>query len=155
MSSVVPPALRAYSMVWRVALYGEETWIITQNHQRNLEAFEMRIWRKILQISWTQTISNQQVLDSIQKERTLLDSIHQRKHKWLGHIMRYDGLLRTTLEGRIERKRGRGRKRQQMIDDIMGKENYVSMKRTAEDQTRWSRGDKNRRMMHVKKPVSK
>jgi len=24
-----------------------------------------------------------------------------------------------------------------MIDDIMGKENYVSMKRTAEDQTRW------------------
>jgi len=46
-------------------------------------------------------------------------------------------LLHTMLEGRIEGQRVRGGKRQQMIDDIMGKENYVSIKRTAEDWTRW------------------
>jgi len=91
----------------------------------------------MLKISWTQQISKQQVLESIQEKRTLLDSIHQRKHKWLGHILRHDGLLHTILKDRIEGKRGRGRKRKQMIDDIMGKENYVIMKRTAQDQTRW------------------
>jgi len=77
------------------------------------------------------------VLDSIQEKRTLLDSIHQRIHKWFGHILRHDGPQHTILEGRIEGNRGRGRKRQQMIDDIMGMENYISMKRTAEDRTRW------------------
>jgi len=60
---------------------------------------------------------------------------HQRKHKWLGHILQHD--VHTVLEGRIEGKRGRGRKRQQMIDNIMGKENCISMKRKAEDQKRW------------------
>jgi len=107
---------------------------MTQNHRRNLEAFEMWIWRKMLKISWTQKNFNQQVLNSIQEERTLRDNIHQRKHKWL---VRHDGLLHTILEGRIEGKRGRRRKRQQIIDDITGKKNYVIMKRTAEDQTRW------------------
>jgi len=123
--------------VWSVALYGVEAWTMTQNHRRNLEAFEMWIWKKMLKISWTQKISNQQVLNSIQEERTLLDSIHQRKYNWLGPIHWHDGLQHTIMEARIEGKRGRGRKRQQMIENIMGKENYVSMKRTAEDRTRW------------------
>jgi len=65
--------------VWSVALYGAGILTMTQNHRRNLQAFEMWIWRKMLKISWTQKISNQQVLDSIQEERTLLNSVHQRK----------------------------------------------------------------------------
>ena len=34
-------------------------------------------------------------------------------------MLRHDGLLNRIIEGRIEGKRGRGRTRQQMIDDIM------------------------------------
>jgi len=123
--------------VWSMALYGAETWTMTQNHRRNLEEFEMWIWKKMQNICWTQTISNQQVLNSIQEERTLLNSIYQRKHKWLGSILWHDCLLHTMMEDRIEGKRGRGRKTEQMIDNIMGKKNYVIMKRTAEDRTRW------------------
>jgi len=101
----------------------------------------------MLKISWIglHKISNQQLLDSIQEERTLVDSMHQRKHKWLGHILRHDGLLHTMMEGRIEGKRGKGHKRQHMTDDIMGKENCVSMKRTAENRTRWIA----RRQQHI------
>jgi len=36
-----------------IALCGAETWTITQNHWKKFEAFEMRIWREILKISWT------------------------------------------------------------------------------------------------------
>jgi len=41
---------------------------MTQNHQKKLEAFEMWIWRKMLKISWTQKVRNQEVLDTIQEE---------------------------------------------------------------------------------------
>ena len=32
--------------VWSVALYGAETWTLTQRHRKMLEGFEMWIWRK-------------------------------------------------------------------------------------------------------------
>jgi len=34
------------------------------------------------------------------------------KHKWMGHVLRHDGLLNDVLEGRMLGKRTRGRKRQ-------------------------------------------
>jgi len=34
-------------------------------------------------------------------------------------------------------KRGRGRRKQRMIEDIVESEKYEKMKRTAEDRTRW------------------
>ena len=52
-------------------------------------------------------------------------------------MLRHDGLLNRIIEGRSEGKRGRGRKRQQMIDDIMDKEKYGNLKRTAVDRMRW------------------
>jgi len=61
--------LRKNGEMHGVALYGAETRTMTQNHRRNLEAFEMWIWRKMLKISWTQKISNQLVLDSLKKEK--------------------------------------------------------------------------------------
>ena len=95
----------------------------------------MWIWRKTLKISWTQKVTNHEVLNLIHEERSMIRSIHQRKHNWIGHVLRHDGLLNRIMEGRIEGKRGRGRKRQQMMDDILEKEKYGSMKRTAEDRT--------------------
>ena len=89
-----------------------------------LERFETWIWRKMLKISWTQKVTNQKVLNMIHEERNMISSIHQRKHNWIGHVLRHDGLLYRIIEDKIEGKRGRGRKRQQMIDDIVEKEKY-------------------------------
>ena len=33
--------------VWRVALYGAETWTLRQNKQKRLKVFEMWIWRRM------------------------------------------------------------------------------------------------------------
>ena len=94
--------------------------------------------RKMLKISRIQKFTNQEVLNMIREERNMIRSIHQRtKHNWIGHVLRNDSLLNRIIEGRIEGMRGRGRKRQQMIDDIMDKEKYGNLKRTAEDRTRW------------------
>jgi len=53
------------------------------------------------------------------------------------HVLRHDGMLLTILEGRTMGKRQRGRRRIQMIDDIVGKKTYVKTKRKAEDRRQW------------------
>jgi len=46
------------------------------------------------------------------------------KRKWMGHVLWHDGLLSDVLEGRMLGKRTRGRRRIQLIDDLLEKKNY-------------------------------
>ena len=73
------------------------------------------------------------------KETTMLNTLKNRKLSYAGHIMRntsghYDTLL-TTIEGRLNGKRGRGRPRRTWVDDIRdwtGSKRYEQIKRAAE-----------------------
>jgi hypothetical protein len=72
----------------------------------------MWLYRRILNISWTNRVSILCVLQRIQKEKELLKIIRTRKIKYLGHIMRNNhtyGLLQLILQGKIEGKRSAGR----------------------------------------------
>ena len=42
--------------VWSAALYGAETWTLRRNEQKLLEEFEMRIWRRMARVKWTDKI---------------------------------------------------------------------------------------------------
>jgi len=66
-----------------------------------------------MKISWTDPI--QEVLDMVDKNRSLMNTIRQRQKNWLGHVLRNESLLRT-LEGRMEGTRTRGRQSATMID---------------------------------------
>jgi transcriptional regulator CtsR len=44
--------------IWSVAFYVSETWILGENKQRVVNAFETRCWRRMLQIKWTDGITN-------------------------------------------------------------------------------------------------
>ena len=71
-------------------------------------------------------------------KRTLIDVIRSRKKKWIGHVLRGNGLLKETIEGRIEGKRPRGRRRVMMSDDMKEKkELYAEMKERARDRDNW------------------
>jgi len=50
----------------------------------------------------------------------ILDTVH-RKFRWIGHILRHDSLLRDIIEGRMKGKATRGRKRLQMLSDVINK----------------------------------
>ena len=41
------------ALVWPVATYGCESWILRKNEETRLEGFEMKGLRKILRVSWT------------------------------------------------------------------------------------------------------
>ena len=119
------------TLIWPVALYGCETWSLRKKEVDRLQAFEMWIWRRMEKISWKDKKTNVEVLDLVREERNLVDTILKRKKNWIGHIVRGEGLLKTVMEGRMEGKRGRGRPRIGMIDELK-EGSYVNMKRKTE-----------------------
>lgn len=106
--------------VWSVLLYGMEGWTLKITSMNKIEAFEMWLYRRVLKISWTERITNEEVLRRVGKERELLTTNKRRKVAYLGHIMRnqkYD-ILQLIIEGKIEGKRGIGRKKMSWLRNI-------------------------------------
>ena len=62
----------------------------------------------------------------------MLELIRKRKRNWLGHWLRRNCLLMEALEGMVNGKKVRGRRRYQMIYNIMINELYEDTKRKAE-----------------------
>ena len=54
-----------------------------------------------MKVSWTEHKANEEVLQMVDAETEMMDMLRSRQKRWLGHILRHDSLLRTTLEGRI------------------------------------------------------
>ena len=124
------------TLVWTTLLYGSETWTLTKEDVRKLEALEMWLWRRVEKISWTDKVTNEEVLSRVGVQRQLMNILRNRKKSWIGHVLRGNGLLKEVIEGRMEGKRARGRPRLGMLDEIkMG--SYVDMKRRTEDRVGW------------------
>ena len=67
----------------------------------------------------------------VQENKSMLDTVQHRKFRWIGHILRQDSLLRDIIEGRMKGKVTRGRKRLQMLSDVISK-SYEELKRDVE-----------------------
>jgi hypothetical protein len=48
--------------VWSIALYGAENWTLRAVYQKHLESFEMWYCRRMVKISWTDHVNNENVL---------------------------------------------------------------------------------------------
>ena len=95
--------------------------------------------RRMEKISWRDRVRNEEVLRRVGEHHTALATIWKRKMNWIGHIMRGEGMLRVTIEGRVEGKRPRGRKRRMMLDDILGNQKFHEMKTVAQKRDQWKR----------------
>jgi len=51
----------------------------------------MWVWKKMLKISWVDKVSNAQVLQKVQENKSILETVH-RKFRRIGHIPRHDSL---------------------------------------------------------------
>ena len=124
-------------LVWSVVLYDAETWTLRRNEQKQLEAFEMWVWRRMKRVKWTDKIKNVVVLERVGEVSTVLEVIRKRKRNWLGHWLRRNCLLKDALEGMVNGKKVRGRRRYQMIENIMINGLYEDTKRKAEKRVEW------------------
>ena len=108
------------TLIFPIATYGSETWSLSNAAEQKINAFEMRSYRKLLKVQWTEKRTN----DSIRKqlgnipENWLLDTILRRKLAYFGHIKRHDCLEKQIFEGIVEGKRGRGRPKRIWSQDV-------------------------------------
>jgi len=58
---------------------------------------------------------NAEVLQKVQENKSILDTVQHRKFRWIGHDMRHDSLLRDIIEGRMKGKVTGGRKQLQVM----------------------------------------
>ena len=131
------------TLAWSVTTYGCESWTIRKEETKKIQAFEMRMLRKVLRIPWTAHRTNESILQETGYTRTLLGSIKKRKLTYLGHIMRKQGdnLEKTVIQGVVPGKRGRGRPRRTWMDDATewtGMELEQMIKAT-KDRNKWRR----------------
>ena len=124
-------------LIWPVATYAAECWTMTGTDRKLIEAFEMWTWRRMLKVSWRDKATNQAVLARVGGQGELLQAIARRKHRWLGHVLRGDGMLVTLLEGRMEGKATSGRRRLNMLSDLDDGDTYGCTKRKAQNRAGW------------------
>ena len=63
------------TLIWSTVLYAAETQTMRKVDIQRLESFEMWIWRRLMKISWTEHQSNQEVLDMVDENRSLMNTI--------------------------------------------------------------------------------
>ncbi|KAK2154897.1 hypothetical protein NP493_2129g00000 [Ridgeia piscesae] len=110
------------SLVMSIFLYACESWTLTADTERRIQAMEMRCLRKLLGITYRDHISNEEVRNrtrpAIGPHEDLLTTVKRRKLKWYGHITRSSGLAKTILQGTVQEGRRRGRQKRRWEDNI-------------------------------------
>ena len=80
------------SLVTSIFLYACESWTLTAELQRRIQAMEMRCYRRIPHISYKDHVTNEEVRAKIQQaigpHEDLLTIVKRRKLQWYGHVSR-------------------------------------------------------------------
>ena len=87
--------------------------------EAKIEAFEMWSYRRIMRISWKEMKSNAEVVKMVGLKNTeLVLSIKKKKLTYYGHVRRHHSLQKLVLEGKVDGKRGRGRRRKSWAGNV-------------------------------------
>ena len=100
---------------------GFESWTLTAELQRRIQAMEMRCYRKILHISYKDHVTNEEVREKIQPAigpHENLTIVEGRKLQWYGHVSRSSGVAKTILQGTVKGGRTQGGSRKRWEDNI-------------------------------------
>ena len=134
-----------HSLVYSILLYGCETWTLSTKTLTRLNAFEMKTYRRILNISYRQRITNLEVRDRIssltKNLKRLTTIVIQRQLKWYGHVTRMNGerTPRVALFGLVEGDRPRGRPRDTWTKQLLSlaRIERCDARKLAQDRQKW------------------
>ena len=131
------------TLILSTFLYACESWTLTTEIERRIQALEMRCYRRLLNISYKDHVTNEEVRSRIQNaigvHDDLLTMVKKRKLRWYCHIPRSSSMAKTILQGTVKGARMRGRQRKRWEDNIkewtgMG---FGDSLRAAEDREGW------------------
>ena len=113
------------SLVTSIFLYACESWTLTAELQRRIQAMEMRCCYKILCISYEDHVTSKEVRAKIQQaigpQEDLLTTAERRKLQWYGHASRSSGLVcpaKAILRGTVKEGRRKGSQKKRCEDNI-------------------------------------
>ena len=90
------------AMVFPIVMYRCQNWTIKKAERWIIDAFELRCWRRLLRVPWTERRSNQSILKQISPEYSLEGLMLKLKLQYFGHPMqRADSLEKTLILGKI------------------------------------------------------
>ena len=132
-----------HSLVTYIFLYACESWTLTAELQRRIQAMEMRCYHKILHILYKDHVTNEEVHAKIQQafgpNKDLLTIVKRCKMQWYGHVSRLSGLAKTILQGTVKGGRTQGIQRKRWVDNIKkwtGLE-FTKSQRAVENREKW------------------
>ena len=130
-------------LVYPVLLLSE-IWTIKKNDLKKLVAFEMRCYRKVLNITWKDKIRNEDVLLRISsckfKPKMILARITEPQQSWFGHVCRMSNmrLPKRILMEMVPGTNRQGRPGKRWEDDITAGSTFLEAYRNTEDRNRWA-----------------
>ena len=96
------------AMDFPVVMCGCESWTVKKAEHWRIDAFELRCWRRLLQVPWTAWRSNQSILKEISPGYSLERLMLKLQLLYFGHLLRRaDSLEKTLMLGKIEERRTR------------------------------------------------
>ena len=111
-----------------------------KDDEQRIQAIEMWLYRRMLKVSWTERKTNEEVLVMANADREILTHIRERQMRFLGHVLRRDGMEKLVVEGKLEGRRSRGRPRRSYINTLMkvnGESSAVDFVRKAQQREDW------------------
>ena len=106
-------------MVFRVVMYGCESWTIKKAERRRIDAFELWRWRRLLWVLRTARRYNQSILKELSPEYSLERVMLKLKLQILWPPDAKSWLIwKALVLGKIEGRRRRGRQRMRWLDGI-------------------------------------
>ena len=131
------------SNVLTTLLYGAESWKMTKTIGKKLEVFQRRCLRRIVDVRWPNTISNED-LYSMTATRPITEEIRRRRWRWIGHVLRLPptATARVALRWTPDGRRGRGRPKEtwrRTVEAEMKQQGWTwgFLERAAQDRNKW------------------
>ena len=123
--------------------YACKSWNLTADFDRRIQALEMRCYRRLLNISYKDHVTNKKVRNRIHNaigtHNNLLTMVKKQKHRWYCYISRSSGIAKTILQGTIKGARRRGWQKKRWEYNIKKWTVMVigNSLKAAEDRERW------------------
>ena len=125
-------------------LADNELWFRDMDHlksvQNMIKVFERWCYRRMLRISWTEHVTNEEVFNRANTKPTLLDGLLKRRLAFHGHLVRTGGVtLDLMMIGRLRGTRPRGRPRTTWLKDQATQANisYTEAITIPRDRKKW------------------
>ena len=110
------------TLILSTFLYVCESWTLTAELERRIQALDVRCHKRLLNISYKDHATNDEVRNRTQNATGMHDDLRtmvkKRKLRWYGHISRSSGMAKTILQGTMKGARRSGRQKKRWKDNI-------------------------------------